>query len=156
MAARVVLDTTALLTGRDFEGELCVTGSVLAEARRRGLDPRTESLLEAKGRVLEPRTEERARVEAAARETGDLASLSPVDRDVLALALQLDAPVLTDDYAMQNVAAHLGLPYETGVLPGIQRTVGWRFRCRGCGRFWGQPREVCPVCGSEVRRVRGG
>lgn len=154
MPDRFVLDTTALLAGLDFEGEVYVPARVLEEARRKGVDPRTELLLEAKARVLDPGEGERERVRRAARETGDGTALSPVDVDVLALALQLEAAILTDDYAIQNVASHLRLPYRPAVLPGIRRALRWTHRCRGCGRYWVQDREVCPVCGSEVRRVR--
>ncbi len=48
----------------------------------------------------------------AASETGDLSVLSPADLDVLAKALEYGATVATDDYAVQNVALHLGLKIE--------------------------------------------
>jgi UPF0271 protein len=76
--------------------------------------------------------------------------LSVADIDVLALALQLDAAVVTDDYALQNVARKMGVP----VVPLRQRGtpgIRWRYRCTGCGRYSKGPGE-CPVCGSPVKR----
>lgn len=151
---KLVLDTSALVSGMEFEGEAYLPSSVLREARQGGENARLEALLEARTRVLEPRKEELEAVGEVARETGDAPSLSPTDRDVLALALQLNAVVVTDDYAMQNVASRLGLSHRPALLPGIREEVGWTFRCKGCGRFWPRPQETCPVCGAAVRRVR--
>ncbi len=152
---KLVLDTTAILSGMDFAGEVYVPSSVLREARKGGLDPRLEAVLETKSRVFEPRTRELRVVSQASIETGDDASLSQTDQEVLALALQLEAAVVTDDYAIQNVAARLGLQYEPALLPGIRKEEEWSFRCRGCGRYWPRTLEACPVCGAEVRRYRG-
>ncbi|MFQ5986068.1 MAG: NOB1 family endonuclease [Thermoplasmata archaeon] len=152
---RLVLDTSAILSGMDFAGEVYIPSSVMREARNQGgLDPRVEAVLETKSRIFEPRDTDLQRVSKASRETGDDASLSRTDQEVLALALQLDAAVVTDDYAIQNVADRLGLPYRPALLPGIRRREGWSFRCRGCGRYWSETHEACPVCGAEVRRYR--
>lgn len=148
------MDTSAILSGMDFAGEVYLPSSVVRESGARGLDTRTESLIESKARVLEPRGEDLEDVRKASRETGDDAHLSPTDVDVLALALQLGATVVTDDYSIQNVASHLGLKYRAAVLPGIRENVGWSFRCTGCGRYWRAAKDNCPVCGSRVRRYR--
>ncbi len=151
---RLVLDTSAILSGMDFGGEVYLPSSVLQEAREGEVDPRLESLLEARARVLEPRATELERVREVCRETGDEKRLSQTDRDVLALALQLDAILITDDYSIQNVASRLGIEYRPAVLPGIREEVGWVFRCKGCGRYWREELDRCPVCGSGVRRYR--
>ena len=151
---KLVLDTSAILSGMDFAGDVYLPSSVLREARKGGLDPRLEAVLETKSRVFEPRDRDLRQVSEASRETGDDASLSQTDQEVLALALQLEAAVVTDDYAIQNVADRLGLRYHPALLPGIRKRKSWSFRCRGCGRYWPQTLEACPVCGAEVRRSR--
>ena len=151
---KLVLDTSAILSGMDFAGDVYLPSSVLREARKGGLDPRLEAVLETKSRVFEPRDRDLRQVSQASRETGDDASLSQTDQEVLALALQLEAAVVTDDYAIQNVAVRLGLRYQPALLPGIRKQESWSFRCRGCGRYWPQTQEACPVCGAEVRRSR--
>ncbi len=149
---KLVLDTSALLSGMDFAGDVYLPTSVMREARKRGLNTRMESFIEARARVLEPEGEELGRVRKASRETGDEGSLSQTDKDVLALALQLDAVIVTDDYSIQNVASRLGIAYHSAVLPGIRKELGWDFRCTGCGRHWHEKVDPCPVCGSRVRR----
>lgn len=151
---KLVLDTSAILSGLSFEGAIYVTSSVLREARNLGMDPRMESLVESKARILEPRERDLKRVVDAARKTGDEANLSRTDLEVLALALQLGAAVVSDDYSIQNVATKLGLRYRPATLPGIRERRDWTFRCRGCGRFFDGKTDVCPVCGSRVRRYR--
>jgi len=92
------------------------------------------------------------RVERAARETGDFAELSRTDIRLLAAAFELDARLVTDDYAMQNVAEKLEVSVEVIAREGIDEQRDWTFQCQGCGREFDDERERCPVCGSELSR----
>mgnify|MGYP003311369672 CR=1 FL=1 len=49
----------------------------------------------------------------AAAQSGDLPRLSDVDLDVLALALALDATLVTDDYRLQNTMQFLDRPTQS-------------------------------------------
>ncbi len=49
---KLVLDTSAILSGMDFAGEVYGPSGVLQEARKSGLDPRLEAVLETKSRVF--------------------------------------------------------------------------------------------------------
>ena len=151
---RRVLDASALLSGASFDGELYATPEAVAEVRRLGSTPQLDAVLATKVRVLTPAKESIDEIDAIARETGDIARLSPADRGLLALASQLEATVLTDDYSIQNVAARLEIPYERVLERGIREVVQWRYRCTGCGRFFDEPTKECPVCGSRVRTTR--
>jgi UPF0271 protein len=74
-------------------------------------------------------------IERAAVETGDGEELS-----------------VTDDYAMQNVAEHLGVVVEAIARDGITEQRDWRFQCQGCGREFDDHRDRCPICGSDLSR----
>ena len=100
--------------------------------------------------IPEPETVER--VERAARETGDLAELSDTDVRLVAAAFELDARLVTDDYAMQNVAEKLNVSVEVIAQEGIDEQRNWRFQCAGCGREFDENHERCPVCGSDLSR----
>jgi len=151
---RRVLDASALLSGASFDGELYTTPEAVAEVRRLGSTPQLDAVLATKVRVLTPSKESLESVDEEARRTGDIARLSPADRGLLALARDLGATILTDDYSIQNVAARLGVPYGRVLERGIREVVTWRYRCTGCGRFFEEPLKECPVCGSRVRTTR--
>jgi UPF0271 protein len=92
------------------------------------------------------------RIERAARETGDLAELSRTDIRLIAAAFELDATLVTDDYAMQNVADKLEVDVEVIAQDGIDEQRDWRFQCQGCGREFDENHDRCPICGSALSR----
>ncbi|WP_435067453.1 NOB1 family endonuclease [Haloplanus sp. C73] len=91
-------------------------------------------------------------IERAAVETGDSEELSDTDVRLIAAAFELDGTLVTDDYAMQNVAEHLGVTVEVIAREGITEQRNWRFQCQGCGREFDEHRERCPICGSDLSR----
>jgi UPF0271 protein len=103
-------------------------------------------------RVYVPADETEARVRRAASETGDDGALSRTDRRLVAAALELGAVLVTDDYAVQNVAAQMEVETEVIARDGIDERRDWRFQCRGCGREFDDDRGRCPVCGSDLTR----
>ncbi len=149
-----VLDASALLTGRQFPGELVTVPGVLRELGRHGITPQLQAILDTQVRVLAPGTAAKARVRAVAESTGDAQRLSPTDRELLALAAELGATLVTDDYSIQNVCRVLAIPYEPVLLPGIQEAWHWTYRCTGCGRTWPEWHDECPTCGSPLRTAR--
>jgi UPF0271 protein len=102
--------------------------------------------------IPDPGTVER--VERAARETGDAETLSRTDVRLLAAAFELDAMLVTDDYAMQNVAEKLDVGVEVIAREGIDERRDWDFQCQGCGRTFDDHRDRCAICGSDLERKR--
>jgi UPF0271 protein len=100
--------------------------------------------------IPEPGSVERVR--GAAGDTGDVDVLSETDVRLLAAAFELDATLVTDDYAMQNVAEGLDLRVEVIARDGISERRDWNFQCVGCGREFDEARDRCPVCGSDLTR----
>ncbi|QLG27925.1 NOB1 family endonuclease [Halorarum halophilum] len=91
-------------------------------------------------------------VRRASGETGDEETLSDTDTRLLAAAFELDATLVTDDYAMQNVADKLGVTVEVIAQEGISEQRDWTFQCAGCGREFDENHDRCPICGSELAR----
>ena len=60
-------------------------------------------------RIESPNSEAVKVVMEKSKSTGDYAKLSNTDIQLLAKALELNAILVTDDYAIQNVAAHLAI-----------------------------------------------
>ena len=102
--------------------------------------------------IPDPETVER--VERAARETGDAETLSRTDVRLLATAFELDATLVTDDYAMQNVAEKLDVGVDVIAQDGIDERRDWKFQCQGCGRVFDDNHDRCGICGSGLERKR--
>lgn len=105
-------------------------------------------------RIHIPDPETIDRVERAGRETGDADELSRTDVRLLATAFELDATLVTDDYAMQNVAERLDVSVDVITQDGIDERLEWKFQCQGCGRVFDENRERCEICGSDLERKR--
>ena len=91
-------------------------------------------------------------VERAARESGDEGVLSETDVRLIATAFELDATLVTDDYAMQNVAGRLDIDIELINQDGIEELRNWIFKCQGCGREFDEEHDRCPICGTGLAR----
>jgi len=148
-----VVDSAFFIQGIEVEG--FTTPGVVREVK----DPESRLFLEnlisaGKVRVLVPSRESVEAVRKAARETGELGELSEADVEVLALAYELKATLLTDDYNVQNVAKTLGIPFKT-LKRGIKRVIRWNYVCIGCGKRFSEmpPEGICPDCGSPVRLI---
>jgi UPF0271 protein len=92
------------------------------------------------------------KVRRAASETGDRAELSDTDIRLLAAAFELGGVLVTDDYAMQNVADKLAVTVDVIAQEGITEQRDWTFQCAGCGREFDENRDRCPICGSDLSR----
>jgi len=99
-----------------------------------------------------PRDDTVEKVRRAAGETGDREELSTTDIRLVAAAFELDATLVTDDYAMQNVAEHMDVAVDVIAREGISEQRDWRFQCQGCGREFDENKDRCPICGSELSR----
>ena len=149
-----VLDTSAILARRInlSSGDIITVPSVLNEIRlgriARAMDFTGENL-----RIVSPRQESTKKVLDAARETGDIDELSRTDIDVLAAALETGGIMVTDDYAMQNVASRLGMEFIGADLKSIGKEINWVYRCTGCGRKYSRRQDSCPVCGHALKRT---
>ena len=88
--------------------------------------------------------------------TRDIERLSKTDLGVLAKALECkesdeNVILITDDFAVQNIAARLNIE----IIPVAQRIIKdkiiWQKQCIGCFRHF-KDGEECPVCGSPLRK----
>lgn len=154
--ADVVLDTSVLLSGREPPPgrRLLTTPEADAEVSPGGRSAARFARWKARGLTIRsPRPEAVQRVREAARRAGNLERLSAADQSLVALALELEAPLWTDDHTILDVCRRLGVDGQPVETAGIRTTLDWRLRCAGCGRWFDAvPGPDCPVCGSEVRR----
>lgn len=101
--------------------------------------------------ILEPEKRYVEKVLQKAKEAGDFQRLSRADISIIALCLQLDAELVTDDFSISNTAKHLDLKVIPIMTKGITRVVEWAYYCVGCQKSF--PRlSQCPICGNELKR----
>ena len=155
------LDTGALLAWPlvDLIGCLCVPGQV-AEVMKHS--PERAMLIQSQGpRFLSPSTAAIEQARASAIETGDLSGLAAVDLEILALAIEHGAELVTDDYRLQNVCTNFDHPWTGIIQDGIEDSWTWTLECRGCRRQHPALETKrkgdygnCPECGAELRLKR--
>lgn len=87
----------------------------------------------------------------AAKQTGDFPQLSKQDISVIALAIELDASIVSDDYAISNVAQNLGLGTIPLMTRGIKDVGKWKHYCPACKTTHDNKLE-CPTCGTALKR----
>lgn len=152
----LVLDTTAFYAGVPYTNtseNLVTTPDVISEVS----NERTRSLIAlSKINVLQATPDAFKRVKAAARGTGDN-DMSKADLSVLALCLSLtadgdEAILLSDDFAVENVASKLGIKARPLMTNGITTAAEWVFFCPACGKKYSKPRPDCLVCGTKLEK----
>jgi len=155
-----VLDTSAILSGKHVSGSTVTVPAVINEFNEGGHSWRLLQYAKSAGmQVRQPKEAYLKCVMDAAEQTGDSLQLSKADVDVLALTLELQTELdmvvlLTDDYAIQNVAAALNLEVQGILQPGIRQHWYWHYCCRFCGRTFEVAPVECPICGGPIKRVR--
>jgi len=150
-----VLDSSAIIhSDNDFtEGGFVTTNSVLSEL----ISDTVKLVLEQALRegfisVRDPKKENVEKVKKAAKETGDLYSLSATDLDILALSLETNGVLWSDDYAAQNVAKKMGIKYKPTSKEGIKNELTWTKVCPSCNKKYGLEKAVCDVCGATLKK----
>ena len=110
-------------------------------------------------KVHTPSTASLEEVTEAARTVGDLTVLSEADKDILAVALDLSKSdfspqLVSDDYAIQNVAEYLNIKYVSLTTFGIRYRFKWILYCPGCKRRYAPDtrEKVCNICGTKLKR----
>ncbi len=159
----LVLDTSAFIMGLDPLGLDDETYSVpdVAEELRDQSGPSyrlTLSSLSGKMKIQPPTEDSLREVVAHAKLLGDRLVLSKADSSILALAVDLKksgrSPIIvSDDYAVQNVAEGMGIEYQSLSSLGIRQKFKWTYYCPACfKRYLTGDLQVCGICGTKLKR----
>ena len=154
-----MLDSTAFFAGIPFQGEgkYYTTYQVLDEVRGRGIGAQ---LIHSRVQVTEPSKEAVQTVKEASNRTGDQKSLSEADTSILAVSLDLikskrdeQVVLVTDDFAVRNVAEVVGINLSETAIRGNWKRITWITYCKGCGKEYLEAKgSVCEVCGTKLSR----
>ncbi len=150
-----ILDSTAFLEkyAQQFRNMPCAT---VYEVLDEVIEPNAKIQLDmfiAEGlEIINPSKDHVDEVEKVSQKTKDKAS--PADKKLIALALELKSKgrkctIVTDDYAIQNIASLLGIDTLAVSQQKIRKTLLWLRKCTACGRK--SEKAVCDFCGSETK-----
>lgn len=153
---KIFIADTAVFINRYRKNATFVTvPAVIEELKSRESSIEGLLAIESGARVEQPDPEAVAEIHRMAGNTRDIEELSKTDIDILAKALEYkdNAILLTDDYAVQNVALLLGIKVKPVSQKKIKDRIIWGKRCIGCRRKFDSGDE-CPVCGSPLKKTR--
>ena len=154
MAFRV-LDSSAFYAGIPFGSNepSYTTSSVYDEIKHIKKNHDAVDILIETGRltISNPESEFIEIVRNAANKSGDLHELSVEDISIIALSLKLGAELITDDFAVSNVAKNLNIQVFPVMTDGIKNIVSWTYYCPGCNNNFSESIK-CPKCGNTLKR----
>ena len=102
-------------------------------------------------KIREPDVESTKTAILAAKNTGDFPQLSKQDMSIIALCIENKGDIITDDFAISNVAKNLGLKITPIMTKGIKDVGKWVHYCPGCRTNHTSGTE-CPACGTPLKR----
>ena len=150
-----VLDASAFYAGIPFSSNESnfTTSLIYDEIRHIKKEYDTvQILIETKRLTIEdPKPIFLNQVNNSAKKSGDFPNLTQEDISAISLSLQLGAELITDDFAMSNVAKNLGITIKPIMTNGIKRIGIWRYYCPACKINFSKTNE-CPNCGSNLKR----
>jgi len=86
-----------------------------------------------------------------AKDTGDFPQLSKQDISIIALCIEMNGEIISDDFAISNVVKNLGLKISPIMTRGIKDVGKWIHYCPGCRTNHTNGKE-CPMCGTPLKR----
>lgn len=149
---KLVLDSSAFIGGFLPEGdEYFTVHEVIDEVEDDQSKERLSYFLNSgKIKVQEPNAEIVEEVIKKSQKTGDTLSLT--DIKLIALAIELDSPILSEDYGIQNVSSVMNIKYKSIRESGINKMINWEYYCMGCRKIYSKDKKICQDCGSIIKR----
>ena len=150
-----VLDTCAFLTQKHPDGECITVPGIKAEIVNKQSKQYYNNLISTKLKVLKANSKSYELVIEKSQNTGDYDVLSDVDLDIIALAYETKGTIISDDFAIQNVATELNINFLSCSGKTIVEKRLWKYKCTACNNVENIKRNDCSICGStEIRRVK--
>lgn len=150
---RYVLDASALFSRHIPENNCYITPEVVLEIKDQRSKDAVEGYISA-GKIIILTASEDAisTVQIALKTTGD--NISGPDMSIIALAIDKNATIISDDYGIQNVASTIGVSWISPKTEGISKVLVWKKKCVACGKIYNSTyTDSCNVCGSELKRI---
>ena len=150
-----VLDATAFYAGIPFTSNdsFMTTSAVYEEIQHIKTKQGALEMLQQTNRlqIRDPDKEFIKIVKDTADKTGDSTTISEQDISIISLALENKIELITDDFAVTNIARQLKIQTISLMTKGINTIGKWISYCSMCGKEFSKQKE-CPICGSKLNR----
>jgi len=150
-----ILDASAFYAGVPFRSsdEYYTTSLAYDEIRhiKKNHDALGTLLETNRLKIREPDKESTKAAIKAAKDTGDFPQLSKQDISIIALCIEMNGEIISDDFAISNVAKNLRLKVSPIMTQGIKDVGKWIHYCPGCRTNHTNGKE-CPMCGTPLKR----
>ena len=150
-----ILDATAFYAGIPFVSNdfFMTTSIVYEEIKHIKTKQGALEMLQQTNRlqIRDPSEENISIVTDTSIRTGDNSTISKQDISIIALALENNIELITDDFAVTNVAKQLKIKTSSLMTQGIKIVGKWISYCSICGKEFLKEKE-CPICGSKLNR----
>ena len=150
-----ILDASAFYAGVPFRSSKdCYTTSLVYDEIKhikKNHDALGTLLETNRLKIREPDVESTKSATKAAKETGDFPQLSKQDISIIALCIEMKGEIISDDFAVSNVAKNIGLKISPIMTQGIEDVGKWIHYCPGCRTNHTTGKE-CPMCGTPLKR----
>ncbi|MFX1388888.1 MAG: NOB1 family endonuclease [Promethearchaeota archaeon] len=166
-----ILDTNIFLTGIDvnlLEGIIYTTSAIIEEVKdyryiekNRNIINKIHAAIEGKKlKIKHPDMKYIIKVSEISKKTGDFRALSSVDKELVALGLELikesneSVRLYSNDYSIENVCSELNIPFSPLYKVGIESKITWQIYCPHCQTVYKSEdlNSVCEICGSKLKR----
>ena len=150
-----ILDASAFYAGVPFRSsDDCYTTSLVYDEIKhikKNHDALGTLLETNRLKIREPSEDSTKSAIKASKETGDFPQLSKQDISIIALCIEMKGQIISDDFAISNVAKNLGLEIIPIMTKGIKDVGKWVHYCPGCRTNHTTGNE-CPMCGTPLKR----
>ena len=150
-----ILDASAFYAGVPFRSsdDCYTTSSVYDEIKhiKKNHDVLGTLLETNRLKIREPDKDHMNAAIKASKDTGDFPQLSKQDISIIALCIEMKGEIISDDFAISNVAKNLCLKISPIMTKGIEDVGKWIHYCPRCRTSHTKGKE-CPMCGTLLKR----
>ncbi len=149
---KFILDSSAFISGfLPEEDEYFTVYEVIGEVEDDQSKERLSYFLNSgKIKLKEPNPEIVKEVTNKSQTTGD--NLSLTDIKLIALAIELDSEIISEDYGIQNISSMMNVKYKSIRESGIKKIIHWEYYCLGCKKIYSKDKKICQDCGNIIKR----
>ena len=150
-----ILDSCAFFSQIHPNGNIATVSDIESELINRQSKQYYSNLKHKGLKIIDPPSKSEKYIKEKAQKTGDLDVLSEIDLKILALGYELRGIIISDDFAIQNVALALEVKFLSCSGKVISEKRAWRYKCTACNHKEKVKLKNCSVCGNEkIRRIK--